>query len=94
MHPLIEFQYGTVNEFVRQILEGNVLSTIEDNYGELNNLYKKVNEWINKSYENDFDFNNDENLKQITKDIFDQIIYLRLTGKLTGILSLHKFGKS
>jgi hypothetical protein len=94
MHQLIEFQYSTVNEFVRQVLEGNVLSTIEDNYGELNNLYKKINEWINKSYENDFDFNNDENLKQITKDIFDQIIYLRLTGKLTGILSLHKFGKS
>ena len=94
MHPLIEFQYGTVNEFVRQVLEGNVLSTIEDNYGELNNLYKKINEWINKSYENDFDFNDDENLKQLTKDIFDQIIYLRLTGKLTGILSLHKFGKS
>jgi hypothetical protein len=94
MHQLIEFQYSTVNEFVRQVLEGNVLSTIEDNYGELNNLFKKINEWINKSYENDFDFNNDENLKQITKDIFDQIIYLRLTGKLTGILSLHKFGKS
>jgi hypothetical protein len=94
MHQLIEFQYSTVNEFVRQVLEGNVLSTIEDNYGELNNLYKKINEWINKSYENDFDFNSDENLKQITKDIFDQIIYLRLTGKLTGILSLHKFGKS
>ena len=94
MHQLIEFQYSTVNEFVRQVLEGNVLSTIEDNYGELNNLYKKINEWINKSYENNFDFNDDENLKQITKDIFDQIIYLRLTGKLTGILSLHKFGKS
>ncbi len=94
MHPLIEFQYGTVNEFVRQVLEGNVLSTIEDNYAELNNLYKKVNEWINKSYENDFNFNDDESLKQITKDIFDQIVYLRLTGKLTGILSLHKFGKS
>jgi hypothetical protein len=94
MHQLIEFQYSTVNEFVRQVLEGNVLSTIEDNYSGLNNLYKKINEWINKSYENDFDFNNDENLKQITKDIFDQIIYLRLTGKLTGILSLHKFGKS
>lgn len=94
MHQLIEFQYSTVNEFVRQVLEGNVLSTIEDNYGELNNLYKKINEWINKSYENDFNFNDDENLKQITKDIFDQIIYLRLTGKLTGILSLHKFGKS
>lgn len=94
MHPLIEFQYGTVNEFVRQVLEGNVLSTIEESYGELNNLYKKINEWINKSYENDFNFHDDENLKQLTKDIFDQIVYLRLTGKLSGILSLHKFGKS
>ncbi len=94
MHPLIEFQYATVNEFVRQVLEGNVLSSIEDNYGELTNLHKKVNEWIDKSYENDFNFHNDEHLQQITKQIFDQIVYLRLTGKLTGILSLHKFGKS
>ena len=30
MHPLIEFQYTTVNEFVKQVLEGNVLSSIED----------------------------------------------------------------
>jgi hypothetical protein len=94
MHPLIEYQYGTVHEFIKQVLEGNVLSTIEDNYSELNNLHKKVNQWIDKSYENDFNFHNNENLQQLTKEIFDQVIYLRLTGKLTGILSLHKFGKS
>ncbi len=94
MHPLIEFQYGTVHEFIKQVLEGNVLSTIEDNYGELNNLHKKIKDWIDYSYENDFNFHNNENLQRLTKEIFDQIVYLRLTGKLTGILSLHKFGKS
>ncbi|HEY6536859.1 MAG TPA: hypothetical protein VIY08_13845 [Candidatus Nitrosocosmicus sp.] len=94
MHPLIEFQYTTVNEFVKQVLEGNVLSSIEDSYPELHNLYTKVNEWIDASYANDFNLHEDEKLQQLTKFIFDQILYLRLTGKLTGILSLHKFGKS
>ncbi len=94
MHPLIEFQYTTVNEFVKQVLEGNVLSSIEDSYSELHNLYTKINEWIDASYVNDFNFHEDEKLQQLTKSIFDQIVYLRLTGKLTGILSLHKFGKS
>jgi hypothetical protein len=30
MHPLIEFRYWTVNEFVKQVPEGNVISAIED----------------------------------------------------------------
>jgi hypothetical protein len=92
MHPLIEFQYWTVNEFVKQVLEGNVISTIEDT--NTDGLDVKVKEWIDKSYESDFDYNEDEELQKLTKEIFDQILYLRLTGKLTGILSLQKFGKS
>ncbi len=92
MHPLIEFQYSTVNEFVRQVLEGNVISTIEDT--NTDDLDIKVKEWIGKSYESEFDYNDDEKLQELTKEIFDKIVYLRLTGKLTGILSLHKFGKS
>jgi hypothetical protein len=92
MHPLIEFQYWAVNEFVKQVLEGNVISTIEDT--NTDDLDVKVKEWIDKSYESDFDYNEDEELQKLTKEIFDQILYLRLTGKLTGILSLQKFGKS
>jgi hypothetical protein len=92
MHPLIEFQYWTVNEFVKQVLEGNVISTIEDT--NTDGLDVKVKEWIDKSYESDFDYKEDEGLQKLTKEIFDRILYLRLTGKLTGILSLQKFGKS
>ena len=92
MHSLIEFQYWTVNEFVKQVLEGNVISSIEDE--NTDNLDKKVSEWIANSYEEDFNFHESERLQKLTKEIFDQIVYLRLTGKLTGILSLHKFGKS
>jgi len=92
MHSLIEFQYLTVNEFVKQVLEGNVLSTIEDK--NTDDIEKKVNEWIEKSYENDFNYHEDDKLQRLTKEIFEQIVYLRLTGKLTGIIELHKFGKS
>jgi hypothetical protein len=91
MLPLIEFQYWAVNEFVKQVLEGNVISTIEDT--NTDGLDVKVKEWIDKSYERDFDYNKDEGLQKLTKEIFDRILYLRLTGKLTGILSLQKFGK-
>lgn len=92
MHSLIEFQYEAVNEFVKQVLEGNVISSIEDEHTD--NLDKKVSEWIANSYEKDFNFHESERLQKLTKEIFEQIVYLRLTGKLTGILSLHKFGKS
>jgi hypothetical protein len=68
------------------------MSTIEDT--NTDGLDIKVKEWIEKSYENDFDFNGDEDLQKLTKEIFDRIVYLRLTGKLAGILSLQKFGKS
>jgi hypothetical protein len=92
MHSLIEFQYLTVNEFVKQVLEGNVLSTIEDK--NTDELEKKINEWIEKSYETDFNHHENDILQRLTKEIFEQIVYFRLTGKLTGIISLHKFGKS
>ena len=92
MLPLIEFQYWAVNEFVKQVLEGNVISAIEDT--NTDGLDVKVKEWIDKSYESDFDYDEDEGLQRLTKEIFDRILYLRLTGKLTGILSLQKFGKS
>ena len=94
MYSLIEFQYRTVNEFIKQVLEGYLMTSIEENYSELNDLNKKVKEWISISFELGFDYKNSETLQQITKDLFEQIIFLRLTGKITGILSLVEFGKS
>ena len=92
MHPLIEFQYWTVTEFIRQLIEGNVISTIGDK--DVADLDKKVLQWIERSYEKDFNVHEDEMLQGLTKEIFDQIVFLRLTGVLSGILSIHKFGKS
>jgi hypothetical protein len=92
VESIIEFQYSTVNEFVKQVLEGNVISSIEDK--NTDNLEKKVSEWIDKNYEEDFNYLENEKLQNLTKEIFDRVVYLRLTGKITGILSLHKFGKS
>ena len=92
MHPLIEFQYWTVTEFVRQLIEGNVISTIGDK--DVADLDKKVRQWIERSYEKDFNVHEDEMLQGLTKEIFDQVVLLRLTGLLSGILSIHKFGKS
>jgi len=94
MYSLIDFQYITVNEFIKQVLGGYLMTSIEENYSELNNLHIKVKEWITMSFELDFNYKNNEKLQQITKDLFDQIIFLRLTGKLTGILSLVEFGKT
>ncbi len=92
MHPLIEFQYWTVTEFIRQLIEGNVISTIGDK--DVADLDKKVLQWIERSYEKDFNVHEDEQLQGLTKEIFDQVVLLRLTGLLSGILSIHKFGKS
>jgi hypothetical protein len=93
MYSQIDFQYNTVNEFIKQVLGGYILMSIEENYSELNNLYINIKEWITMSFELNFNYKNNEKLKQITKDLFDQIIYLRLTGKLTGILSSVEFSK-
>ena len=57
-----------MNEFVKQVLEGNVISTIEDT--NTDGLDVKVKEWIDKSYESDFDYNEDEGLQKFTKEIF------------------------
>ena len=92
MHPLIEFQYWTVTEFIRQLIEGNVISTIGDK--DVVDLDKKVLQWIERSYEKDFNVHEDEKLQGLTEEIFDQVVFLRLTGLLSGILSIHKFGKS
>jgi len=93
MNSQIDFQYNTVNEFIKQVLGGYILMSIEENYSELNSLYINIKEWITMSFELNFNYKNNEKLKQITKDLFDQIIYLRLTGKLTGILSSVEFSK-
>jgi hypothetical protein len=93
MYSQIDFQYNTVNEFIKQVLGGYILMSIEENYSELNSLYINIKEWITMSFELNFNYKNNEKLKQITKDLFDQIIYLRLTGKLTGILSSVEFSK-
>jgi len=93
MNSQIDFQYNTVNEFIKQVLGGYILMSIEENYSELNNLYINIKEWITMSFELNFNYKNNEKLKQITKDLFDQIIYLRLTGKLTGILTSVEFSK-
>jgi hypothetical protein len=94
MYSQIDFQYNIVNEFIKQVLGGYLITSIEENYSELNNIHKKVKEWISMSFELDFNYKNNERLQQITKDLFDQIIFLRLTGKITGILSLVEFGKT
>ena len=94
MNSLIDFQYNTVNEFIKQVLGGYLLTSIEENYSELNNVHKKIKEWITMSFESDFNYKNNEKLQEITNDIFDQIIFLRLTGKLTGIIPLIEFGKA
>jgi hypothetical protein len=92
LHPLIEFQYWTVTEFIRQLIEGNVISTVGDK--NVDDLDKKILQWIERSYEKDFNVHEDGKLQDLTREIFDQIVYLRLTGLLSGILSIHRFGKS
>ncbi len=92
MKPLIEFQFFTVNEFVKQVIEGNVILTIEEK--NLDDLDKKIREWIEEIYKNDFNLFGNKNVQDLTRIIFEKIIFLRLTGKLTGILSTLEFGRS
>ena len=66
---------------LNKCLEDTYIRSIEENYSELNSLHINIKEWITMSFELDFNYKNNEKLKQITKDLFDQIIYLRLTGK-------------
>ena len=60
----------------------------------MDDLDKKILQWIERSYEKDFNVHEDGKLQDLTREIFDQIVYLRLTGLLSGILSIHRFGKS
>jgi len=65
-----------VNEFDKQVLEGNVISTIEDT--NTDGLDVKVKEWIDKSYESDFDYSEDKELQKLTIEIFDQILLFKV----------------
>lgn len=94
MQSIADFQYSIVHEFVKQVLEGFILSSIEETHHEFQNFYKKINEWISINYNNGFEYQNNEKIQQITKEIFNQILYFRLTGKLSGIISINKFGKN
>lgn len=70
-------KYLTVTEFVRQLIEGNVISTIGDK--DVDDLDKKVIQWIEQSYEKDFDVHEDGKLQDLIEEILDQIVFLRLT---------------
>ena len=65
-----------MNEFDKQVLEGNVISTIEDT--NTDGLDVKVKEWIDKSYESDFDYSEDKELQKLTIEIFDQILLFKV----------------
>ncbi|MDQ4074076.1 MAG: hypothetical protein M3162_07200 [Thermoproteota archaeon] len=91
MKSLIEFQFYTVYEFVKQVIEGNIILTIEEK--DLDGLDKKVREWIVEIYKNDFDLDGNKNVQDLTRMIFEKILFLRLTGRLTGILSAPEFGR-
>jgi len=54
MYSPIDFQYNTVNEFIKQVLGGYILMSIEENYSELNSLYINIKEWITMSFELNF----------------------------------------
>jgi hypothetical protein len=94
MNSITDFQYLTVNEFVKQVIEGYILSSIEETHGEFQNFYKNIREWLIMSYDNDFEYDNNKKIQQTTEEIFNQILYFRLTGKLTGTISLKGYGKS
>ncbi|MGN6822554.1 MAG: hypothetical protein ACTHJ7_07265 [Candidatus Nitrosocosmicus sp.] len=94
MNSITDFQFLTVNEFVKQVIEGYILSSIEETHSEFQNFYKNIREWLIMSYDNDFEYNNNEKIRQTTEEIFNQILYFRLTGKITGTISLKGYGKS
>ena len=56
MYSPIDFQYNTVNEFIKQVLGGYILMSIEENYSELNSLYINIKEWITMSFELNFNY--------------------------------------
>lgn len=92
MDSLIELQYQTVTDFINQLIDGNIICTVGDK--NIDDLNTKILKWLERNYEKDFNIHDDAELQKITKEIFDQIVFLRLTGLLSGILSIPKFGKS
>ena len=89
MDSLIVLQYQTVTDFVNQLINGNIISSVGDK--NMDDLDKKVLKWLERNYEKNFNVREDDELQKLTKEIFDQIVYLRLTGLLSGILSIPKF---
>lgn len=89
MDSLIVLQYQTVTDFVNQLINGNIISSVGDK--NMDDLDKKVLKWLERNYEKNFNVREDDELQKLTKEIFDQIVYLRLTGLLSGMLSIPKF---
>ena len=89
MDSLIVLQYQTVTDFVNQLINGNIISSVGDK--SMDDLDKKILKWLERNYEKNFNVREDDELQKLTKEIFDQIVYLRLTGLLSGILSIPKF---
>ena len=89
MDSLIVLQYQTVTDFVNQLINGNIISSVGDK--NMDDLDKKILKWLERNYEKNFNVREDDELQKLTKEIFDQIVYLRLSGLLSGILSIPKF---
>ena len=89
MDSLIVLQYQTVTDFVNQLINGNIISSVGDK--NMDDLDKKILKWLERNYEKNFSIREDDELQKLTKEIFDQIVYLRLSGLLSGILSIPKF---
>jgi hypothetical protein len=88
MDSLIVLQYQTVTDFVNQLIDGNITSSVEDK--NMDDLDKKILKWLERNYDKNFNIREDGDLQKLTKGIFDQIVYLRLTGSLSGILTILK----
>jgi hypothetical protein len=89
MDPLIVLQYQTVTDFVNQLINGNIISSVGDK--NMDDLDKKILKWLERNYEKNFSIREDDELQKLTKEIFDRIVYLRLAGFLSGVLSIPKF---
>jgi hypothetical protein len=89
MDSLIVLQYQTVTDFVNQLIDGNIISSVEDK--NMDDFDKKILKWLERNYEKNFSIREDDELQKLTKEIFNQIVYLRLTGSLSGILTIPKF---
>lgn len=89
MDSLIVLQYQTVTDFVNQLIDGNIISSVEDK--NMDDLDKKILKWLERNYEKNFSIREDDELQKLTKEIFNQLVHMRLTGSLSGILTIPKF---